>query len=93
MIASACAVSKESRYNCEQGTNKILAKLREIACTGITFPSKLNNINCDLQIYAADTRIEIFLRFKNNLGPRVTCFNNFHILKFLVVKKLINNLK
>ena len=32
-----------------------------IACNGIAFYLKDNNINCDLQIYAADTRMEIFM--------------------------------
>jgi len=44
--------------NCEQGSNLTFAELRE---TELLFHLKINNFKCDLQIYAADTRIKISL--------------------------------
>ena len=51
MIISACAISL--RYNCEQGSNLSFAEL--------LFHLKINNLNCDLQVYAADTSMKISL--------------------------------
>ena len=71
---------------------KYLRNFAELHATELLFHLKINNFMCDLQSYAADTRMEISLDLKKNRVPSVTCFNSFRILKFLVVKLLINNL-
>ena len=56
MVASAYVLLL--RYNCEQGNNEKFAELRT---TKLLLHLKINNFNCALQIYAADTRMEISL--------------------------------
>ena len=70
MVASACAISLRA----------IALKLRKreqlnisgIACNGIAFPSKLNNFNCDLQIFAESEDRNISVDFKKNQGLSFT---------------------
>ena len=61
--------------NCAIIANKEVIKYShhcaELRATELLFHLKINNFNCDLQIYAADTRMEIT---GNNRGPSFTCF-------------------
>ena len=43
----------------------------------LLFHKKINNVNCDFQIYAADTRMKISLKILKLSRPRVGCFNSF----------------
>ena len=61
----------------------------EFRATELLFHLKIKNFNCELQIYAADTRIEISVDFKI-IEARVSIVSTvFKFSKFLVVKVLL----